>query len=151
MDAKRRQEILSRGKPDPMWPGEPLLGGWYTEEEIEVVVKTIRASMDWTVGFGFICEEIIEFERAFAEYVGTADAVSINGAGTGLDMALMCLDLQPEDEVIVPSVNFRASAMAVIGQGARLVLGKFFDSTRNLCCVYVEHRTVTNCHNSWMV
>jgi perosamine synthetase len=144
MDAKRRKEVLSRGKPPVTWPGEPLLGGWYTEEEIEVVVKTIRASMDWRVGFGFICEEIVAFERAFAEYVGTADAVSINGAGTGLDMALMCLDLQPEDEVIVPSVNFRASAMAVIGQGARLVLGEIDPRTFQLDPNHVERLMTPN-------
>ena len=54
--------------------------------------------MDPTVGFGFICKEITDFEAAFAAYCGTADAVSINGAGSGLDMTLMAMDLQPEDE-----------------------------------------------------
>ena len=121
MDEKRRQEMLKRGRPEVTWPGEPLLGGWYTEEEIDVVVRTIRESMDWTVGFGFICDEIKQFEAAFAEYCGTADCVSINGAGTGLDMALMCLDLEPGDEVICPAVNFRAAPLAIIGQGARVV------------------------------
>ena len=122
MDADRRKEVLATQRPDRVWPGEPLLGGWYTEEEIETVVRVIRESLDPTVGFGFICPEIVDFEAAFARYCDTADCVSINGAGTGLDMALMCLDLQPEDEVIVPSINFRASAMAVLGQGARLVM-----------------------------
>ena len=144
MEAARRREILSRPKPDPVWPGEPLLGGWYTEEEIEVAVKTIRESMDWRVGFGFICDEIINFERAFANYVGTADCVSINGAGTGLDMALMCLDLEPEDEVIVPSVNFRAAPMAVIGQGARLVLGEIDPRTFQLDPGHVEKLMTPN-------
>jgi len=139
MDAQTRKQIIAEhGKPEPTWPGEPLLGGWYTEEEIQVVEKTIRASMDWRVGFGFICEEILSFERAFAEYVGTADAVSINGAGTGLDMALMALDLGPEDEVIVPSINFRASAMSVIGQGAKLVLGEIDPRTFQLDPNHVE-------------
>jgi perosamine synthetase len=139
MDATERQSIIAEhGKPEKTWPGEPLFGGWYTEEEIEVVEKTIRASMDWTVGFGFICEEILNFERAFAEYVGTTDAVSVNGAGTALDMTLMALDLDPEDEVIVPSVNFRASAMSVIGQGARLVLGEIDPRTFQLDPNHVE-------------
>lgn len=122
MDAAQRKEILARGRMRRAWPAEPLLGGWYTEEEIDVVVRTIRESLDPAVGFGFICKEITDFEAAFAAYCGTADSVSINGAGTGLDMALMCLDLEPEDEVIVPAINFRAAAMAVLGQRARLVL-----------------------------
>jgi len=103
------------------WPGEPLLGSAYGEAEIEVVTQTIRESMDPTVGFGFICREIEEFEAAFAAYCGTADAVSINGAGTGLDMAMMCLDLEPGDEVICQSVNFRAAPRAIVGQGARWI------------------------------
>lgn len=130
-DAANRREVLARGRQGPLWPGEPLLGGYYTEEEIEVVVRTIRDSLDPTVGFGFICREIEEFEAAFAEYCGARYCISINGAGGGLDMALMCLDLQPEDEVIVPSINFRAALMAVIGQRARLVLGEV--DPRTLC------------------
>jgi len=124
MEARARKEILSRGKPAVDWPGEPLLGGYYGEEEVEAAVRTIRASMDPTVGFGFICEEITAFEEAFARYCGVGHCVSINGAGSGLDMAMMCLDLESGDEVIVPSVNFRASIMAVIGQGGRPVLGE---------------------------
>ena len=103
------------------WPGEPILGSIYGEEEIQAAVAAIRSSMDYTRGFGFICPEIQGFERAFAELCGTAHAISINGAGTGLDMAMMALDLEPGDEVICPSVNFRAAPMAIIGQGGTWV------------------------------
>jgi len=143
MNARRRREILARGKPEPknvIWPGEPLLGGWYTEEESETVVRTIRDSMDWTTGFGFICKEITDFEAAFAKYCGVADAISINGAGTGLDMAMMCLDLKPSDEVICPAINFKAAHLAVIGQGARLVLCEVDPRTFNLDPADVEKR-----------
>ncbi len=98
-----------------------MLGSIYGEEEIAAAMPGIRASMDPTVGFGFTCPEIEGFEVELARELGTAHAVSINGAGSGLDMAMMCLDLQPGDEVICPSVNFRASPMAVIGQGGRWV------------------------------
>jgi perosamine synthetase len=133
MDAHRRQELIRNCKPEMVWRGEPHLGGWYGEEEIEVVVKTIRQSMDWTGdGFGFICAEIESFEKAFAQYSGTADAVSINAAGSGLDMAVMCLDLQPGDEVIAPSVNFRAAPMSIIGQGGKFIPGEIDPRTFQL-------------------
>ncbi len=99
-----------------------MLGSSYGEEEIEAVVRAVRASTDPAVGFGFICEEITEFERAFAAYCGVKHAISINGAGGGLDMAMRCLDLEPGDEVICPAINFRAAPMSVLGHGARLVL-----------------------------
>jgi len=121
MDKARREKILSRGRPTANWEAEPMLGGWYTEEEIDAVVKAIRSSMDWTVGFGFYCDEIVEFEEKFAEYCGTKYAVSITSAGAGLEMAMMTLDLQPEDEVISPAINFWAADYAIIGQGAKLV------------------------------
>jgi len=140
MDAARRKELLRELKPPVLWPGEPLLGGWYTEEEIEVVVKTIRESMDWTVGFGFICPEIEEFEREFAAYCGTADCVTVNGAGTGLDMTMMCLDLEPGDEVIAPSINFRAAPMAIIGQGGTFVPGEVDPRTLQLDPADVERK-----------
>jgi dTDP-4-amino-4,6-dideoxygalactose transaminase len=138
MDSAHRREVLERGRPGPFWRGEPLLGGYYGEEEIEVVERTIRASMDPAVGFGFICPEIEEFEQAFAAYCGAADCVSVNGAGTGLDMTMMCLDLQPGDEVIVPAINFRAAAMAVIGQRGQVILGEVDPRTFNLDPNHVE-------------
>jgi dTDP-4-amino-4,6-dideoxygalactose transaminase len=115
MDREKRKKILARGFPDMKWDGEPMLGAWYTEEEIEAVVKTIRDSMDWTVGFGFFCDEIIEFEEQFATYVGTKYAISISSAGAGLDMAMMALDLDPDDEIISPAINFWAADYAILG------------------------------------
>ena len=141
MDKRRRREILAKGRPGPYWPAEPMLGGWYTEGEIEAATKSIRDSMDpTTVGFGFICSEILDFEAAFAEYCGAAEAISINGAGTGLDMAIMCLDLEPGDEVIVPAINFRAAAQAVIGQRGQVVWCEVDPRTFNMDPADVEKR-----------
>ena len=117
MTPNHRYKILKFRKPERMFPGEPLLGGWYTEEEVEVAIRAIRDSMDYRVGFGFIVDEILEFERAFAAYCGTEFAVSVSTASVGLDMAMVSLDLQPGDEVIVPAINFKASALAIVGQG----------------------------------
>ena len=94
LELETRKEILARGKPEPRdvpWWGEPNLGVWYTEAEVEAVVRAIRESMDWVVGFGPNSPVIAEFEDAFAEYCGTRYAVAINSCGTGLNMAMMCL------------------------------------------------------------
>ena len=121
IDAARRQEVLKRQAPPIAGRGEPLLGSFYTEEEIETVVRVIRESMDPTVGFGFITKEMEDFEADFARFVDTEFCVSINGAGTGLDMAMMALDLEPGDEVIVPAINFKAAAMSVAGQRGQVI------------------------------
>ena len=122
MDQAQRKKILARGKLSRDWQAEPMLGGWYTEEEIEAAVKTIRSSLDPSAGFGFFCDEIVEFEQKFAQYIGTKYALSVTSAGTGLDVAVRALDLEPGDEVIVPAMNFRAAPYAVLGCGGKLVL-----------------------------
>jgi len=122
MDTQRRKELLARGKPDKRWDGEPMLSGWYTEREVEAVTNAVRASMDWSVGFGFWCEEIVEFEQKFAEYCGTEHAITITSCGAGLDMAMIALKLEPGDEVISPGINFVAGHLSVIGYGGKLIL-----------------------------
>ena len=121
MTKKQRKEILTTRCPESPFPPQPMFGAWYTEDEIRAAVKAVRDSMDWRVGFGG-GKEIKEFEEAFAEYIGTDYAVAINGAGTGLDMAIMCLDLEPGDEVICPGANFYGSHMAILDQGGKLIL-----------------------------
>jgi perosamine synthetase len=140
MNEKQRKEALAR-KLSLDWPPEPLLGSVYGEEEIAAVVKTIRESMDPRVGFGFAnCTEIEDFEKAIARWVGTEYCVTINGAGGGLDMAMICLGLEPGDEVIVPSINFRASPLAVLGQGATAVFAEIDPKTLCLDPNDVEKR-----------
>lgn len=36
-------------------------------------------------------------------------------------MAMMALDLEPGDEVIVPAINFRAAPLSVVGQGGQII------------------------------
>lgn len=123
MDQAAKLAALDHPRPSPPWRGEPQLGGWYTEEEIEAAVAAIRSSMDWTgEGFGFIVKEITDFEAAFAKYIGAQHAVSLCTASVGLDLSMRALDLEPGDEVIAPAMNFRAAHHAIIGAGGTLVL-----------------------------
>jgi perosamine synthetase len=140
IDPVRRREILKRGKPNPPWTGEPLLGSTYGEEEIEAAVAAIRTAMDIQVGFGFSAPAIVAFEKAFAEYVGTKHAVAINSAGPGLDMAMRYLHLEPGDEVIVPAINFMAAPLAVVGAGGQVVWGEIDPRTFQLDPEDVEKR-----------
>lgn len=143
LDSQTRKDILSRGKPEPkdvIWWGEPNLGAWYTEAEVDAAVRAIRESNDWAVGFGPNPKVIEEFENAFAEYCGTKYAIAINSCGTGCDMAMMCLDLEPGDEVICPAINFKAAHLAIIGQGGKVVFCDIDPKTLNLDPEDVEKR-----------
>jgi len=140
IDAKRRKRILSRGRPPVVWKGEPGLGAYYTEQEVRAAEKAIRKGMEWNTGFGFLVEEIVKFEEAFARYCGTQFAVSCVTASVGLDMAMMCLDLKRGDEVIVPACNFPAAALATLGQGGKVVFCEVDPRTFNADPADVERR-----------
>ena len=65
--------------------------------------------------------ELIQFEKEFAEYCGTKYCV---GCGNGLDalhLILKCYDIGEGDEVIIPSDTFIATALAVSYCGAKPV------------------------------
>lgn len=143
LDVKIRKKILSLGKPEPrdmLWYGEPNLGAWYTEEEVDAVVDSIRESMDWTVGFGPNSKTIEEFEYAFAKFCGAQYAVATNSCGTGIDMAMMSLDLEPGDEVICPAINYKATHLAILKQGGKVVFCDIDAKTLNLDLQDVEKK-----------
>ena len=62
------------------------------------------------------------FEERFAATVGTSHAVALNSATAALHLALEALGVGPDDEVIVPTWTFAASAGVVAYRGARPVL-----------------------------
>lgn len=64
---------------------------------------------------------IDRFEAMFAEFCGVKHAVSCSNGTTALHLALVALDLQPGDEVIVPTLTFVATANAVRYCGAQPV------------------------------
>jgi dTDP-4-amino-4,6-dideoxygalactose transaminase len=72
------------------------------------------------------------FETEFAGYVGARHAVALNSATAALHLALEALGVGPEDEVIVPTWTFAASAEVVAYLGARPVLIDVAQDTLNL-------------------
>lgn len=68
---------------------------------------------------------IQKFETAFAEFCGVKHAMTCCNGTVALHLALLALDVGPDDEVIVPTLTYVATANAVVYCGARPV---FIDS-----------------------
>ncbi|WP_299454228.1 DegT/DnrJ/EryC1/StrS family aminotransferase [uncultured Pigmentiphaga sp.] len=110
---------------------QPCLAG----NERKYVLDCIDSS--WISSAG---KYIGAFEEAFAQYCGTKHAVSANNGTTALHLALVALDLQPGDEVIIPTVTYIATANAVRYCGATPVLADVLPYTMNLDPADIEHR-----------
>ena len=63
-----------------------------------------------------------KLETQISEYVGTVKTVCLSSATAALEMVLHLLDVQPEDEVIVPAYTYTATASVTQHVGCRLVM-----------------------------
>jgi dTDP-4-amino-4,6-dideoxygalactose transaminase len=74
------------------------------EEEIEAVVEALRSG--WiSTGPKTKC-----FEEAFAKYIGARHAVAVSSGTAALHLSLEAIGLQQDDEVLVPTMTFTATA-----------------------------------------
>lgn len=62
--------------------------------------------------------KVVEFERAFAEFVGAKHCLGVNSGTTANWLSLWALGIGPGDEVIVPTFTFFATASTVALCGA---------------------------------
>lgn len=97
------------------------------EEEIRAVEACLRSG--W-VTTGPVTRR---FETAFRDYLGAeVEAIAVNSATAGLHLALEAAGVEPDDEVIVPTLTFTASAEVVRYLGARPVFVDADPHTLNL-------------------
>ncbi|MDQ6673240.1 MAG: DegT/DnrJ/EryC1/StrS family aminotransferase [Chloroflexota bacterium] len=91
-------------------------------DEIDAAIRRTVERGDFILG-----APVKELEAAFASYCGVAHAVGVGSGTDALFFALRALGLGPQDEVIVPSMTFVATAEPVVYCGARPV---FVDVSR---------------------
>ena len=107
----------------------------YTEqrETIDAAIADVLAKGDFING-----RAVGQFEKAFAEWCGTPDAVGCSNGTSALHLCFEALGLEPEDEVIVPAMTFIATSEAVTHAGARVVFADVNLATLNLDLAAVE-------------
>jgi perosamine synthetase len=86
-----------------------------TETEIKAACAVLR-SPNLSLG-----PKVVEFEQAFAQYIGTKRAVAVNSGTSGLFLCMLALGIGPGDEVITTPFTFIASATPIMMAGAKPV------------------------------
>ena len=96
---------------------------WVQDDDIDGVVEVLRS--DWlTTG-----PKVADFERAFAEFTSSGEAVAVSSGTAALHTAMYALGISPGDEVIVPSMTFAATANCVVFQGGAPVFADVDEDT----------------------
>jgi dTDP-4-amino-4,6-dideoxygalactose transaminase len=91
----------------PMWPS-------FEESTIDKAMEPLRSGKVnyWTGPVGQ------KFEKAWAEWNGVANAISVSNGTAALHTAIASLNIGPGDEVICPSYSFIASSFCILQAGA---------------------------------
>jgi dTDP-4-amino-4,6-dideoxygalactose transaminase len=82
--------------------------------------------------------QVDAFEREVADYLGIAGAAALSSGTAALHLALLVLGVGPDDEVLVPTLTFAATANAVVHAGARPAFIDSDSETWNIDPVLLE-------------
>ena len=105
--------------------------------EIDAAVLRVLDSTQFVLG-----EEVAAFEREFAAYCGTTEAVGVNSGTSALHLALLAAGVRPGDEVITVPFTFVATAAAIVYAGATPVFVDIEPETYTMAPTAIE-RAIT--------
>jgi perosamine synthetase len=109
------------------------LGKPFTDErEMEAIREVLESG--W-LAHGPKCKE---FEKNFADYIGTKKAISLNSCASALQLAIQASGLK--GDIILPSFTFPASANAVVNAGCNPVFVDVDFESRNIEPEKIEER-----------
>jgi perosamine synthetase len=120
--AAARGRVLTAEEHPREWP-------WYPPAAVDLVTALTARGRVFDYGHG---PEIAQLESAFAAAHGRRFAVASNSGTSALLQAFHGLDLQPGDEVVVPTFTFLASASPLLLLGAVPVLADAGDAAGNV-------------------
>jgi len=90
----------------------PIAKVVFNDDDFQAITKPLES--------GWIVQgpQVKEFEKRWSEFTGANNSIAVSNCTTALHLSLSALGIGPEDEVIVPSFTFVATANAVLHQGA---------------------------------
>ena len=109
----------------------PVFKPSFGEEELEALQEPFKTG--W-IGLG---PKTREFEKRFAEYIGTRFAVAVNSGTAALHLALKVLDIE-EMEVITTPMTFISTNHAILYNGGIPVFADIEPDTLNINPTEIE-------------
>ncbi len=100
----------------------PYLG----REELDAVERVFGSR--W-LGMGSVTRD---FEQELREFLGARHVIAVSTGTAALHLALAALELEPGDEVVVPSLTFVSCVQAILAVSARPVFCEVDEDTLNM-------------------
>ena len=113
----------------------PVAEPAFVGNEMKYVQDCIRSG--WISSIG---EYIKRFEESFAEYCGVRHAIACCNGTAALHLSMLALGIDSEDEVILPTLTYIATANAVTYCGGRPVLIDSEPATWTMDCSLIERK-----------
>ncbi|MBU0980901.1 MAG: DegT/DnrJ/EryC1/StrS family aminotransferase [Nanoarchaeota archaeon] len=104
----------------------PVFRPSYSEKEVEAVRETLKSGW-WGAG-----PKAAEFEKRFADFIGTKHAVSLNSCTAAFHLLSDILKLPKGSEVITTPLTFVSSAYIASYAGLKLVFADVEEDTLNI-------------------
>ncbi|MFY3740616.1 MAG: dTDP-4-amino-4,6-dideoxygalactose transaminase [Candidatus Nitrosomirales archaeon] len=98
----------------------PISKPFFNNEEISEVKKVMQEGNLTNSSFQG-GKRVQELESLLRKFTGSQDAIAINSGTAALHAALLALGIGKDDEVLLPSFTFLATANAVVATGAKPV------------------------------
>lgn len=119
-------------------PRELELGDWpiLTGDDERAILRVFRSGALW----GKEHQEVVGWEREYAEYAGTRYCLALNSGTAALHASIAGIGTEPGDEVIVPALTFLASATAVLHHNAIPVFVDIDPGTFNIDPARIEEK-----------
>jgi dTDP-4-amino-4,6-dideoxygalactose transaminase len=95
--------------------------------EVNAAIQRVLENSSFILG-----SEVVQFEQAFANYIGAKGAVGIASGTAALQLALLACGVKPGDEVITTAHTFIATAEAISHTGAKPIFVDINPRTYNL-------------------
>lgn len=93
---------------------------YFAQDEIEATTKVLQSGkVNYWTG-----QEGREFEREFAQYVGTKHAIALHNGTVAIELALYAMGVGEGDEVVTTPRTFIASASAAVMRGAKPIMAE---------------------------
>lgn len=112
-----------------------------TEDDKRAVMEALERASPWRYPF----EEVVELERAWAEFTGMKFALACNSGMAALHFCVVACEIGPGDEVIVPADTFLASASCVLHSNGIPVFVDVHPKTYN-----IDPKVLVECRDEFL-